>query len=259
MFEHSFFRNDLILPYVDHMKSHSKSLLVRITDFLAYEFPSLGSIVGTAPTHHIIMENLLLGQEEARKAGGEEWQAYDLKPRNYFFPERDIMNGALTSEATKARLVDNFEDTIVLTRAQAEEFLAQLEQDTKLLEQCNAVDYSLFLVRIPLSTLQDQDQVVGEANHNNAPSPQQTPPLAPPSPPTWRQGIESSDSKYVFRAVVLDFFWAKHKIHAKAFTLLIKAWNLVDRGQGPMSITTTPEEYRTRFLRMCATLVEVKD
>lgn len=47
-------------------------------------------------------------------------------------------------------------------------------------------------------------------------------------------------------------------MHAKFMTLLIKAWNLIDR-QGPMSITTTSEEYRTRFLKMCAEMVEVKE
>lgn len=255
-FEHSFFRDDLLTPYVEHMEKHPGSLLVRITDFLACKYSALGGMIGLAPTHHVIMENLLHGKQEAEEAGRDPWEQFDLKPTSYFFPERDIAGGKLTSEATKARLADKFEDKIVLTRADAEGFLAQLEQDTQLLEQCNAVDYSLFLIRIPITTPQnpfaDQDP-----DHDNAPESPQEPPFVPPGPPTWRTGIKSADDKYVFRATVLDFFWAKHKIHAKFMTALIKCWNLIDR-KGPMSITTTSDEYRERFLRMCREMVEVK-
>jgi hypothetical protein len=55
----------------------------------------------------------------------------------------------------------------------------------------------------------------------------------------------------------LDFFWAKHKVHAQAMTGLIKTYNLVDN-QGPMSVTTTSDEYRERFLKMCNEMIEVK-
>lgn len=238
------------------MKRQQKSLLVRITDFLACPHPSLGGILGLAPTHHIVMENLLLGQSEAQSSGGEKWQTFDLKPSSYFFPERDIAGGNLSTQATKDRLVDKFDDKILLTRSEADELLAQLEEDTRLLEQSNTVDYSLFLVRIPLST--PQNPFASEDDHDNAPEPPKNPPLAPPSPPTWRTGVRSADGKYVFRAVILDFFWAKHKVHAKLMTFLIKTWNLVDR-QGPMSITTSPQEYRARFLKMCAHMLEVKE
>lgn len=53
----------------------------------------------------------------------------------------------------------------------------------------------------------------------------------------------------MYRAVLLDFFWAKHKLHAMAMTGLIKSFN-VFAGKGPMSITTDAKEYRTRFLGM---------
>jgi hypothetical protein len=66
---------------------------------------------------------------------------------------------------------------------------------------------------------------------------------------SWRTGIESSDHQWVYRVGLLDFFWAKHKLQAKAMTGLIKSFNLVAR-KGPMSITTDSKEYRTRFLRM---------
>ncbi|GAB7348151.1 hypothetical protein MBLNU459_g6167t1 [Dothideomycetes sp. NU459] len=256
-FEHSFFRDDLLTPYVEHMQRNLKSLLVRITDFVGTTSPSIGSMFGLAPTYHIVMENILVGQDGARDAGDNTWQTWDLKPTSYFFPERDIANGNLSSEATKSRLaLDKYEDKIVLTRSQADEFLAQLENDTKVLEENNAVDYSLFLVRIPLSA--PQDPFADDAEHDDAPEAPEHPPFTPPALPTWRTGIRSQDGKYVFRAVILDFFWAKHKVQAKLMTLLINAYNLIDK-QGAMSITTTSEEYRSRFLKMCQELVEIKE
>lgn len=200
------------------------------------------------------MENLLYGKEQAEKQNkNEKWETWDLKPTSYFFPERDIAGGILTSDETKARLADKFDDKIILSPSQADSLLAQLEEDTKLLEQCNAVDYSLFLVRIPRNT---PDPFANPSL--DAPAAEQNPPIVPPGPPSWRTGMEARDGKYVFRAAVLDFFWAKHKTHAKAMSGLIRAWNLVFK-QGPMSITTSPEEYRARFLRMCREIVEVKE
>lgn len=233
------------------MQQNLKSLLVRITDFVGTTTPSIGSMLGLAPCYHIVMENILVGRNQ-------DWETWDLKPTSYFFPERDIANGNLSTEATKSRLaLDKYEGKIVLDRVQADDFIAQLETDTKLLEENNAVDYSLFLVRIPLST--PQDPFADDANHDNVV--QALPdhaPFVPPAPPSWRTGIRSKDEQYVFRAVILDFFWAKHKIQARFMTFLIDAWNLVNK-QGPMSITTTPEEYRTRFLAMCKEMIEVKE
>ncbi|KPI39627.1 uncharacterized protein AB675_3356 [Cyphellophora attinorum] len=255
-FEHSYFRDDLLEPYAKHMEENARSLLIRITDFLGWKHFSIGGILGLVPTYHITMENLLIGQDEADSAGGGDWETFDLKPADYFFPERDIAGGKLASEATKSRLADKFDDKIVLSQEQHDIFIRQLEQDTTLLASHNAVDYSLFLVRIPLSN--PQNPFADEPDHDNAPEAPDFPPFAPPSPPTWRTGVRSADGKYVFRAQILDFFWAKHKVTPKLFTFLIKAWNLIDR-KGPMSITTTPDEYRERFLRMCEHFVEVKE
>lgn len=235
VFEHSFFRDDLLEPYISHMESNPGSLLVRITDFLTWSYKSLGGIIGFAPTYHLVMENILHGQSEY-----SDWETFDLKPNSYFFPERDIAGGRLASQATKSKLADKFDDKMFLSREDADSFFAQLEQDTELLEQYNAVDYSLMLVRIPSRA---QPAATSDPFKD---------------PPTWRTGIPSQDNKFVFRATVLDFFWAKHKVHAKMMTLLIKAWNLVDR-QGPMSITTTPDEYRKRFLDMCREIVEIRE
>ena len=234
-FEHSFFRDDLLGPYVAHMESNPESLLVRITDFLGWCYWSVGGIVGFAPTYHLVMENILHGQPE-----NSDWEAFDLKPNSYFFPERDIAGGRLASEATKSKLADKFDDKMPLSREDADTFLSQLEKDTGLLERYNAVDYSLMLVRIPKTSQPTPGDNPFEDSH------------------TWRTGIPSQDGKYIFRATVLDFFWAKHKAHAKVMTLLIKAWNLIDR-QGHMSITTSPDEYRRRFMNMCRGFVEIQD
>jgi len=266
-FEHSFFRDDLLDPYVSHLSSNPSSLLVRICDFLECSRVTIGGSLGYAPTHHIIMENVLYGQEEASKKGGKKWESFDLKPTSYFFPERDIAGGALASEATKSRLADEFDGKVVLTSKQKDDFLGQLARDTELLEQCNAVDYSLMLVGIKTERKKQQQQSEEDPFRDPDPSQQPTvdkslvpqePPFAPPDPPSWRTGVVSSDGRYYFRAVILDFFWAKHKLQPRVMTGLIKIWNLVNR-QGPMSITTTSKEYRERFLRMCEELIEVDD
>lgn len=232
-FEHSFFQHDLLLPYAEYMKSNPTSLLTRITDFLECSQTSIGTLFGLAPSHHIVMENLLCEKEDS-------WEDYDLKPQSYFYPERDVAGGVLTSEATKSRLADHFNEKIILTLDEAEDLKAQLQKDTKFLSDCNAVDYSLMLVRIPISEAPNTEEDLPPAGKT---------PLVPPGPPSWRTGIKSADGKWVYRAAILDFFWAKHKVHAKVMTGLIKAYNAADR-QGPMSVTTDSPEYRQRFLKM---------
>jgi hypothetical protein len=240
------------------MQNNPASLLIRITDFLECIHYSVGTLFGLTPTHQMVMENILYGQ--AQQTEDSKWESWDLKPMSYFYPERDVAGGALSSEATRSRLADDFNESIVLSRDQAEEFKAQLEKDTALLRDCNAVDYSLFLVRIPASTApaSGSQPSLSTENPSSKPIPPAESPFAPPEPPTWRTGITSADGQYVYRAAILDFFWAKHKVHAKAMTGLIKSYNLVDR-QGPMSVTTTAPEYRERFLKMCSEIVEVKE
>ncbi|AEO69064.1 3cedcd6b-6bd5-4772-9c21-0c738baa15e2 [Thermothielavioides terrestris] len=246
--EHSYFREDLLDPYVQHMATHPRSLLVRIYDFLAVSGPSLGRLFRCAPSHHIVMDNILYGQEEAKKRGELEWEHWDLKPTSYFYPERDIAGGALASEATKSRLADEFHDKIVLRREQAEDFFASLDADTQLLAEHNAVDYSLFLVRI--RTAQPAAVFSGSSGSQS---------VSDSSSPTWRTGVMSADGKHVFRASILDFFWAKHKIQPRLMTLLIRLWNVLVSKHGHMSITTTPDEYRGRFLKMCRSIVEIRE
>ncbi|KAK4160419.1 hypothetical protein QBC43DRAFT_219921 [Cladorrhinum sp. PSN259] len=250
--EHSFFRDDLLTPYVQYMATHPRSLLVRICDFLGPSGTSLGRIFRLAPSHHIVMENIMYGRGEAKKRGEADWEDWDLKPTSYFYPERDIADGALTSEATLSQLADEFHDKIILSQQQADEFFSALEEDTKLLEEYNAVDYSLFLVRIKTP----EQPVSSPADSSMVPT---DPPSVPPAPPSWRTGVASADGKYIFRASILDFFWAKHKLQPQFMTFLINAWNLLISKDGPMSITTTPDEYRQRFLKMCRDIVEIQE
>lgn len=233
-FEYSFFRDEMINPYFDYMAANPNSLLVRITDYLWAPHKSLGGVLGLIPEYHIVMENTLFGREVDEDK--EKWETYDLKPVNYFYPERDILDGKLTSEATKNRLLDKFEDKMRISRNAYEDLKMTLKEDTNFLRKSNVVDYSLFLVRYPVTS--------------NAPSLSGT-------TDEWREGAVSTDG-WKYRAVILDFFWSKHKLQAQAMTGLINSYNVVGR-QGPMSITTTPDDYEKEFLSMVDEIVEVSE
>lgn len=236
--EYQFFSEEMLDRYAKHMTENPSSLLVRITDFLHAPHTAIGSALGITPSHHIIMENIMYGKDSDTR--GEQWETFDLKPVSYFYPERDLAGGHLASDAVKERILDTFEDKIRVTKEEMEGLLDELASDSKLLEQCNVVDYSLFLVRYPPNLNHERDLADLES--------QQSP---------WRKGITSSDKKWTYRAVILDFFWAKHKPHAKAMTFLIKSFNLVG-GKGHMSITTDAADYRKRFLEMTQALFEVE-
>ncbi|OJJ01715.1 hypothetical protein ASPVEDRAFT_129987 [Aspergillus versicolor CBS 583.65] len=231
-FEHSFFRKDLLEPYYQYMRNHPESLLVWITDYIYAPYTSIGSILRTSPAHHIIMDNMLYGKEEL--PDGDKWETYDLKPIDYFYPERDLVPDPLVSEDTLERLADKFEDKVRLSRKNYEAVKRTLETDTAFLASANIVDYSLFLVRFPASL---KPESLGRKTQ-------------------WRVGVTSSDGVWKYRAVVLDFFWAKHKLHAQAMTGAVEAFNVIGR-QGPMSITTTADEYREKFLTMADEMMEV--
>ncbi|KAF2135959.1 uncharacterized protein K452DRAFT_362854 [Aplosporella prunicola CBS 121167] len=234
-FEHTFFTDDLFGPYVTYMEDHVSSLLVRITDFLEALGPTLGSAIGTAPAHHVVMENILYGKDVDLQK--DKWETYDLKPASYFYPERDVAGGMLAPESVKERLVDKFPDKIRITCEMRDELLSLLNDDTALLSSANAVDYSLFLIRYPATPSRKTSSLRSRTS-------------------SWRTGVTSSDGQWIYRAVVLDFFWAKHKMQPKVMTSLIKLFNVFFK-KGPMSITTNPEEYRMRFLEMVKGYIEV--
>ncbi|TLS26550.1 hypothetical protein PpBr36_05490 [Pyricularia pennisetigena] len=227
-FEHQFFTHDLLEPYIGHMRANPHSLLVRIADMVFTPQATLGGILGTAPTHHIVMENLMYGKQ------GDEWETYDLKPNDYFFPERDIMDGALVPNSVLDKLVDEFKDKVKVTAEQKAQLLNDLEKDTELLAKNNAIDYSLFLVRYPADA---QTSVISS------------------DADAWRTGMRDRQENWVYRVVVLDFFWARHKFRARAMTGLVKLFNKVAH-RGPMSITANPSEYRERFLGMVRQIVD---
>ncbi|KAF2273342.1 uncharacterized protein EI97DRAFT_436204 [Westerdykella ornata] len=224
------------------MELNPSSLLVRITDLLYAPLFTLGEALGTTPSHHIVMENTLYGKSSCAKHDQERWETYDLKPDDYFYPERDIAGGKLAPESVKERLTDTFPDRVRVTQDQKEELVEQLLRDTKVLQDANVVDYSLFLVRYPASLASSVPKSPGRSS-------------------AWRAGLASRDGKWIYRAVLLDFFWARDALQAKALTGLVKLWNAVKfgKGEGPMSITTTADEYRSRFLRMVEKIVEVED
>jgi hypothetical protein len=240
-FEQSFFRDRLLNPYVEHMKLNENSLLVRITDLLHCPTPTLGAAIGAAPSHHIVMENILYGKSACSKHHQKQWETYDLKPSDYFYPERDVAGGRLAPQSVKERLIDEFPDKIRVTIDQKEDLVAQLTRDSQILQASNAVDYSLFLVRYPA----DLESV----------------PTLPGRGSPWRDGVVSRDGKWVYRAILLDFFWSKDALQAHTLTGLVKLYNTLKWGKdhGPMSITTTSDEYRQRFLRMVEDMVEVPD
>jgi hypothetical protein len=228
------------------MELNQDSLLVRITDLLYCPTATIGAALGTAPSHHIIMENILYGKSTCSKDQQKLWETYDLKPNDYFYPERDIANGMLAPESVKERLIDEFNDKVRVTIDQKEELIAQLSRDSKILQENNAVDYSLFLVRYPVN--------ISTADNSQIPPP-------PGRGSSWRSGTVSRDGKWVYRAIILDFFWAKDALQAQTLTGLVKFFNAVKPGKdhGPMSITTSSDEYRQRFLRMVEDMIEVPD
>ncbi|RYP10017.1 hypothetical protein DL764_000946 [Monosporascus ibericus] len=233
----------------NHVRANPSTLLVRITDFLESAHKNIGLLLGLAPSHHIVMENILYGHDQQLQSGRKaKWESWDLKPTSYFYPERDIAGGALTSQSTKSKLVDTFEGKIRLSSAQLAEFKAQLQKDTQLLANSNAVDYSLFLVRISADEAPEPESqpALEPGQAGSEPIPPAQPPFSPPGPPTWRTGITSGDGKEVYRAAILDFFWAKHTVHAKAMTGLINAYRIIDDA-GPMSITAESKDYRERL------------
>ncbi|KAL9109947.1 MAG: hypothetical protein Q9227_005470 [Pyrenula ochraceoflavens] len=238
------------------MRGHPSSLLVRITDLLyASPFSSIGGTFGIAPSHHIVMENLLSGNPPSEAptnnssvGGGNskntKWETYDLKPNSYFFPERDLLDGKLTSDATKERLVDEFPDKLHLKRSDFLTLTGLLESDTQFLQESNVVDYSLFLVR-------------GRSPHQTPPTSTTLTTKARQDRDAWRTGIASSDGQWIYKAIILDFFWSKHHLQPKATTGLVEMFNVFGR-KGPMSITTDPVEYRGRFLKMVEEMCEVE-
>ncbi|QUC18531.1 uncharacterized protein UV8b_02772 [Ustilaginoidea virens] len=227
-FESQFLLRELFAPYVAHAASHEGSLLIRITDILYAPRASLGSLLGVQPRHYMVMENLLRGRPDV------QWQTFDLKPTDYFFPERDLVHQRLVPSDVVDRLADEPPRGVDVSSRAALELTDLVAEDTAFLAHHNAVDYSLLFAR---------SRARGRAVRE---------------PPSWRTGVLSSDGNWVYRAVLLDFLWARHKLRAKTMAGLVGVFNLLF-DKGPMTITTEPFEYRRRFMSMVTDLLSKDD
>lgn len=234
-FEHRFFEADLIKPYYDYMASHPDSLLVRITDYVYAPYPTLGNILKLTPSNHIIMENLQYGKQSDPEK--DKWEAYDLKPLQYFYPQRDLLPSPLVTETVLKKTLNVFKDKIRITRGEYEELRRTMEEDTMFLESADTVDYSLFLIRFPASS---DPRVIGRGRSR------------------FRSGLVSTDGLWKYRFATLDFFWSKHNLRTQALTGAVDAFNVVGQ-RGPMTITTSVEDYRQKFLQLVDDLVEVHE
>lgn len=179
------------------------------------------------------MANTLVGRDQ--DPSKQSWEKYDLKPIDYFYPERDLFPDPFVSQETMEKLADKFEDKVRVSRDDYSALKRVLEQDTEFLSAANAVDYSLFLVRFPADS---RPRGVGKESSR------------------WRAGVPSVDGRWRYRVAVLDFFWAKHTLRAQAMTGAVQMFNVIGH-MGPMTITTTAGEYRENFLAMVDELMEV--
>jgi hypothetical protein len=80
-FEHTFFKNEMLIPYADHMRANPESLLIRITDFLECSQRSFGSLFGMSPSHHIVMENVLYGSDKENEDGSKSVSSMNSQSR----------------------------------------------------------------------------------------------------------------------------------------------------------------------------------
>ncbi|KAK4065865.1 uncharacterized protein Triagg1_8417 [Trichoderma aggressivum f. europaeum] len=190
------------------------------------------------------MENLLYGTGQAGDTAHRE--TYDLKSKDYFFLESDIANGNLVPQSVKNKLVDQPPSKVRMPRQATEELMTLLNTDTKFLADFNVLDYSLFLVWHPRKaepTDAGPSQMAAQSERAVTPI------------DCWRTGVVSSNDQWVYRAVLLDFPWARHKFHTRTMSSIVGVFN-VWAGQGPMTITTEPFEYGKRVMTMAQKLLE---
>jgi hypothetical protein len=237
------------------MTDYPGSLLVRVTDMLYVPGSNLNRILGLSATHLVVMENLLHGKEKVESEDArDQWSTYDLKPDNYFFPERDIAGGSLSSENVRNKLVDQMPSRLRVSAQMADQLFNLLNTDTEFLANSNVVDYSLFLVRLPGPGQHSKSQSSTKFAASNDTQ------LAARSnnEENWRNGVTSIDGKWIYRTVVIDFFWARHMLQPRILSGLVKTFNLYAK-KGPMSITADPNEYRRRFMNMVRKLMSGSD
>jgi Phosphatidylinositol-4-phosphate 5-Kinase len=128
----------LVLPLSAYYLENPNTYIVHITDVLLNFTPRLGRLFKTSHANHLALDN---------SARSEGWEEYDLKPKLYFYLERDFLGGWWTSEKTKEMLHDGFPGEIKLMREVYNGVLSQLGKDSEFLCSMEAIDYSLFTLR----------------------------------------------------------------------------------------------------------------
>ncbi|EPS37651.1 hypothetical protein H072_8676 [Dactylellina haptotyla CBS 200.50] len=226
-FEYTFLYTQCIGAYGKYMSENDRSLLCRMTDVLFCFQHHLGGILGMAPSHYVIMENLLK-ELDAEKG----WIKWDLKPQKFFEPTRDLIPDVIKTETAKSGLADAMEDDrIILTKEQKKDLWTLLERDTEFLERIETIDYSLLLGRYPVA---------------------KNPDLKPPKPENWATGVTSANGKYVYRACIVDFLWNVNQLQAK----ITRTAGMILPEQ---TVTTQPGRYRREFLSMMDEYIDVPD
>lgn len=211
--ERQLFLQKLYCGYVSHMKRHPNSLLVRITDVVFASHASLAGILGTVPTHHMAMENLLYGRDVDGDSGlGTGWESYPLTPTNCYPFRPDVQGGSLVTDSVRDKLFDEFLDQICVTAQMKNDLIGFLDEDTQFLSAQGLVDYSLFIIRFPSLHYRQPPRTKATAH-------------------PWRSGVRDVSGQWTYRVAILDFFCTKPRSkRAKE--------------------TPSPREYRQRFMEM---------
>lgn len=118
VFEYEFFIWDLFFLYFEYMVNELQSFFVWIMDLVYSFYLFFGGFFGFVLMYYIVMENFLYGKERVEEGieNGEGfvsgWEIYDFKLSDYFFFERDFVDGKFVFESVKDKLIDEFFDKI---------------------------------------------------------------------------------------------------------------------------------------------------
>jgi len=212
--------------YSSMIQQRQQTLLCQIADVLASFDHRLGGWLGVSPSHYIVMTNVLEGLDKSR--GCRTW---DLKPQSFFEPTRDLVPDPVKSEQAKSGLADELDEEMIFTRRDKAALMQLLERDTEFLQDMNTIDYSLLLGRYPVDMFHPGS---GEGRD---------PMVLPKEGSTdFVRGVRSADGKWVYKMVLLDFFWNVEQLKPR---VMQAAGKLLPE----QTVTTEPERYRDEFLR----------
>ncbi|CCX12017.1 Similar to Phosphatidylinositol 4-phosphate 5-kinase type-1 gamma; acc. no. O60331 [Pyronema omphalodes CBS 100304] len=231
-FEYTFMYEKMIEGFTYYysmmISQKQQTLLCQITDVVGCHDHRLGGWLGVSPSHYIVMTNVLEGLDKEK--GCKKW---DLKPQNFFEPTRDLVPDQVKTENAKSGLADELDEEMVLTRKDKQTLMMQLERDTEFLADMKTIDYSLLLGRWPVDMFHAPRS--GEGRD----------PMVLPEEDTkdFVRGVRSADGKWVYKMVLLDFFWNVEQLKPK---IMQTAGKLLPE----QTVTTEPDRYREEFLKM---------